>query len=148
MTARDPRPAPLSPTTIRLDKLLWYLRFSRSRSRAQALALAGHIRLDGRRVTRASCPVHAGQTLVLPVGEVIEVVRLLHLPTRRGSPQEARSCYDRLVTSSPPRPPSAAIESDSQLSPSIDAVALRGIGSGEQQLPDGPHAAAKGSLKP
>lgn len=83
--------------SIRLDRLLWYLRFARSRSRAQALIAAGHIRLDGRRVTRASCAVHCGQTLVLPLGERIEVIRLLTLPARRGPAPEARACYKRLV---------------------------------------------------
>jgi ribosome-associated heat shock protein Hsp15 len=47
-------------------------------------------------VTRASCPVHAGQVLVLPVGERIEVVRLLALPDRRGPASEAQACYVRL----------------------------------------------------
>jgi ribosomal 50S subunit-recycling heat shock protein len=102
MTARSVPATPDTPASIRLDKLLWYLRLARSRSRAQALILAGHIRLDGRRVTRTSCAVHVGQTLVLPVGEAIEVVRLVHLPIRRGSPQEAHACYDRLTPS--PRP--------------------------------------------
>ncbi len=148
MGARESPPTRVLPATIRLDKLLWYLRLSRSRSRAQALALAGHIRLDGRRVTRASCAVHIGQTLVLPVGEAIEVLRLVQLPTRRGSPQEARACYDRLIPSSPPTPRPVPIKSDSQLSPSIDAAAPGGIGSGQQQPPDGHSAAAKGSPKP
>lgn len=62
---------------------------------------AGHIRLDGRRVTRAACAVHAGQTLVLPLGERIAVLRLLALPGRRGSASEAAACYVRL---DPPPP--------------------------------------------
>jgi ribosome-associated heat shock protein Hsp15 len=97
--------SPGAAGSIRLDKLLWYLRFARSRSLAQALVIAGHIRLDGRRVTRASCAVHVGQTLVLPVGEHIEVVRLLSLPARRGPPGEAQACYRKLE----PETPSAAI---------------------------------------
>src|SRR3546814_6976086 len=76
--------SPGAAGSIRLDKLLWFLRFARSRSVAQAMVESGHIRLDGRRVTRSSCAVHAGATLVLPVGERIEVIRLLSLPLRRG----------------------------------------------------------------
>lgn len=82
--------------TIRLDKLLWFLRFAASRSRAQAMVAAGHIRLDGRRMTRASSPVRCGQTLVLPLGERIEVIRLLALPVRRGPAPEAHACYLRI----------------------------------------------------
>ena len=87
--------------TIRLDKLLWYLRFARSRSIAQAMVAAGHIRLDGRRVARASAAVHAGATLVLPVGERIEVIRLLSVPLRRGPAPEAQACYVRLGAEAP-----------------------------------------------
>ncbi|MBB5705251.1 RNA-binding S4 domain-containing protein [Sphingopyxis panaciterrulae] len=90
--------SPGAAGSIRLDKLLWYLRFARSRSIAQAMVAAGHIRLDGRRVTRASAAVHAGATLVLPLGERIEVVRLLALPGRRGPASEAQAHYVRLGT--------------------------------------------------
>ncbi len=94
--------SPGAAGSIRLDKLLWYLRFARSRSIAQAMVAAGHIRVDGRRITRSSCAVHAGETLVLPVGERIEVVRLVTLPLRRGPPGEARACYIRLDNDGPP----------------------------------------------
>jgi ribosome-associated heat shock protein Hsp15 len=93
--------------SIRLDKLLWFLRFARSRSVAQAIVAAGHIRLDGRRIMRSSCAVHVGQTLVLPVGERIEVVRLLVLPTRRGPAAEARACYQSLDPAADPGVPPA-----------------------------------------
>lgn len=97
--------SPGAAGSIRLDKLLWFLRFARSRSMAQAMVEAGHIRLDGRRITRSSCAVHAGSTLVLPVGEHIEVLRLLSLPLRRGAATEAQACYQRL---DPARPRAAA----------------------------------------
>lgn len=94
-------PSPGAAGSIRLDKLLWYLRFARSRSIAQAMVAAGHIRLDGRRITRASAAVHPGATLVLPVGEHIEVIRLLSLPLRRGPAPEAQACYARLDAGRP-----------------------------------------------
>lgn len=103
--------SPGAAGSIRLDKLLWYLRFARSRSIAQAIVAAGHIRLDGRRVTRSSCAVHAGQTLVLPVGERIEVIRLLTLPARRGPASEAQACY-RTLEPETPSAPTAAISGD------------------------------------
>ncbi|KTE08210.1 RNA-binding S4 domain-containing protein [Sphingopyxis sp. H115] len=97
-------PTPGAAGSIRLDKLLWFLRFARSRSIAQAMVEAGHIRLDGRRVTRSSAAVHAGSTLVLPVGERIEVIRLLSLPLRRGPAPEAQACYLRLEAEAPAAP--------------------------------------------
>jgi ribosome-associated heat shock protein Hsp15 len=42
--------------------------------------------------------VQAGATLVLPVGEHIEVIRVLSLPLRRGPAPEAQACYVRLGT--------------------------------------------------
>lgn len=103
--------SPGAAGSIRLDKLLWFLRLARSRSVAQAMVEAGHIRLDGRRITRSSCAVHAGQTLVLPVGERIEVLRLLVLPVRRGPATEAQACYLRLDPALP-APPASAIDAD------------------------------------
>ena len=95
--------SPGAAGSIRLDKLLWYLRFARSRSIAQAMVAAGHIRLDGRRITRSSCAVHAGATLVLPVGERIEVIRLISLPLRRGPATEAQACYEQAPDNHSPR---------------------------------------------
>lgn len=103
--------SPGAAGSIRLDKLLWFLRFARSRSIAQAMVAAGHIRLDGRRITRSSCAVHAGATLVLPVGERIEVIRLLSLPLRRGPAAEAQACYARLAPG-PADPAPPAIDAD------------------------------------
>lgn len=103
--------SPGAAGTIRLDKLLWYLRFARSRGLAQAMVAAGHIRLDGRRITRPSATVHAGATLVLPIGERIEVIRILALPQRRGPAPEAQACYQRLEAAAR----LAQSESDSQL---------------------------------
>lgn len=103
--------SPGAAGSIRLDKLLWYLRFARSRSVAQAMVAAGHIRLDGRRITRSSAAVHVGETLVLPVGEHIEVIRLLALPFRRGPPGEAQACY-RYLDGSRPAADKPAINDD------------------------------------
>lgn len=103
--------SPGAAGSIRLDKLLWFLRLARSRSMAQAMVAAGHIRLDGRRITRSSCAVHAGSTLVLPVGERIEVIRLLSLPLRRGPAPEAQACYQRLDPGASP-PEQSAIDAD------------------------------------
>ncbi|RYD45028.1 MAG: RNA-binding S4 domain-containing protein [Sphingomonadales bacterium] len=103
--------SPGAAGSIRLDKLLWFLRLARSRSMAQAMVEAGHIRLDGRRITRSSCAVHAGSTLVLPVGERIEVLRLLSLPLRRGPVTEAQGCYLRLDPALPATA-SPAIDAD------------------------------------
>ena len=79
--------------SLRIDRLLCYLRFVRTRSRAAALVDGGHIRCDGQRVTRHSHPVGAGATLTLPIGETVRVVRIDSLPDRRGSAAQAQGHY-------------------------------------------------------
>ena len=80
---------------MRIDKLLWFLRLAASRSFAQAWAATGHIRLNGRRIDRASTAVKAGDVLVLmlPMRTQVKVIEILALPDRRGPAIEAQSCY-------------------------------------------------------
>lgn len=78
---------------MRIDKLLWFLRLAPTRAAAQAMVATGLIRLDGRRVERASAITRVGSLLVLPGPPRIRVVRLTQMPTRRGPPAEAASCY-------------------------------------------------------
>lgn len=78
---------------MRLDRLLYYLRFAKSRSLAHDLAANGHLRRNGTRVLRASAPVEAGDVLTFMQGGHVRVVEILALPQRRGPASEARSCY-------------------------------------------------------
>jgi len=80
----------------RIDKFLWYVRLAKSRSIAQAMAERGIMRLNGRRVDRAHCPVRVGDLLTLAQGERVRVVRVLRLPDRRGPAVEAGGCYEEL----------------------------------------------------
>jgi len=80
----------------RIDKFLWYTRLARSRSFAQGLAEAGHIRLNGRRVDRAHAPVRLGDLITLPHGLSVRVVRVSALPLRRGPAMEAQDCYEEI----------------------------------------------------
>ncbi len=84
---------------MRIDKLLWFLRFAKSRSAAQALAATGHIRLNGRRVERGAQEVRAGDMLVVPLPRTVTVLELLALPARRGPASEALACYRTLDAS-------------------------------------------------
>ena len=78
---------------MRIDKLLWYLRFARSRSAAQAMAQTGYIRHNGKRVDKAHQRISIGDVLTLPLQRKVLVVELLALPDRRGPAPEAQSCY-------------------------------------------------------
>jgi ribosome-associated heat shock protein Hsp15 len=78
---------------MRIDKLLWFLRFAKTRPVAQTLAEAGHVRLNGRRVERAHQKVMVGDVLVVPLATGVRVLRVLTLPHRRGPAPEAQACY-------------------------------------------------------
>lgn len=78
---------------MRIDQLLWRLRLVKTRTRAQALVGAGHLRRNGARVARSSLDVGEGDVLTLPLGRGVRVIELLALPARRGPAGEARACY-------------------------------------------------------
>ncbi|WP_428027939.1 S4 domain-containing protein [Altererythrobacter sp.] len=78
---------------MRLDRLLVYLRFARTRSRASAMIEEGHMRLNGAHVLRCSENVAAGDVLTFPWGDEVRIVEILALPERRGPPGMARSHY-------------------------------------------------------
>ncbi|KUR72256.1 RNA-binding protein [Novosphingobium fuchskuhlense] len=82
--------------SLRIDKLLWFLRFASSRSLAQDWVAEGHIRLNGRRIERASTAVRCGDVLVLPLRSGVRVITIGQLPRRRGPAEEAKGCYEVL----------------------------------------------------
>ena len=82
--------------SIRIDKLLWFLRFCRNRAIAKKTAIKGHVRLNGRRVDRAHLPVRANDILTVPVGREVRVIRIISLPKRRGAASIAQSHYEIL----------------------------------------------------
>jgi len=78
---------------MRIDKLLWFLRLTKTRSLAQALVGEGHVRLNARRIERAHQGIAMGDVLTVPIGNGVRVIEILVLPQRRGSAAEAQSCY-------------------------------------------------------
>ncbi len=81
---------------MRLDRWLWWTRLTKTRDVAQALAEGGTLRLDGRRIERAHCPVRVGDTLTFMHANRVRVVRVEVLPARRGPAPEAQACYTEL----------------------------------------------------
>lgn len=88
---------------MRVDKLLWFLRFAKTRGNAQSLVATGHLRLNGRRIERIHQGVGIGDVLVVPLPQGVRVVELVALPGRRGPASEAQSCY-RVLDESLTRP--------------------------------------------
>jgi len=84
------------PGVMRLDRFLWFARLAKTRSAAQALAEAGMLRLDGRRIDRAHANVRIGSVLAFPLHGRVRVLRVEALPTRRGPAAEAATLYTSL----------------------------------------------------
>ena len=82
--------------TLRLDKFLWFARIVKTRGQAQQLAEEGHLRISGRSIDRAHCPVRIGDVLSFAVHGKVRVLRIEALPARRGPPAEARALYHEL----------------------------------------------------
>ena len=81
---------------MRVDRYLHCIRLVKSRTLAQSLVDAGHVRIDGKRVQKASEAVRVGSVIALPLRERVRVLRVLSLPERRGPAPEASACYEEL----------------------------------------------------
>jgi len=79
--------------SIRIDRLLVYLRFARTRSAAQSLIDTHALRRNRKHVLRCAEQARIGDVLTLAVSGHVRVIELLALPERRGSPAQAASHY-------------------------------------------------------
>ena len=84
---------PEARLTLRLDKWLVFARLAKTRGTAAALIEAGHLRVNGQRVLRPAHPVGAGDTLTLPLGSRVRLLRIVACGTRRGPAAEAAALY-------------------------------------------------------
>jgi ribosome-associated heat shock protein Hsp15 len=82
--------------SLRLDKFLWFARIVKTRGLAQQLAEEGRLRISGRLVERAHCPVRVGDVLSFAQRGQVRVLKVETLPTRRGPPAEARTLYSEV----------------------------------------------------
>lgn len=88
-----------TPETIRLDRLLVYLRFARTRSIAREMIECHAMRRNRQHVARVSESVQVGDVLTFMLGEQIKVIEVLSLPHRRASPAAAKALYRDLLAS-------------------------------------------------
>lgn len=77
----------------RLDKWLWHARIVRTRADAQALIAAGHVRLNGARVTAPAHGLRADDVLTIALDARVRLVRVLGFAERRGDADTARQLY-------------------------------------------------------
>ena len=83
-------------STMRLDRLLVFLRFARTRSIARSMIESGRMRLNSERVTKTSREVAVGDVITLAFRGEVCVARVELLPKRRLSAAEALRAWSRL----------------------------------------------------
>lgn len=86
-----------SAETMRLDRLLVFLRFARTRSVARTMVESGQMRLNGARVTKVACEVSVGDVITFARAGEVCVARVERLPPRRLSPAEASRAWSRIA---------------------------------------------------
>jgi ribosome-associated heat shock protein Hsp15 len=81
----------------RIDKWLWHARFVRTRSDAAALAEAGFVRVNGKRIAAAGRLVRVGDVLTVALERSVRVVVVEDFSERRGASHAARALYRDLT---------------------------------------------------
>jgi ribosome-associated heat shock protein Hsp15 len=91
----------------RIDKWLWHARVVRTRSAAAALAVSGHVRVNGQRVDAASHSVRLGDVVTVALDRSVRVLKAVAFAERRGGAESARFLVEELmpVSTQVPLPP-------------------------------------------
>lgn len=90
---------------LRVDRWLWFGRFFKSRSIASIVCATRKVRINGVAPAKANHLLRVGDVLTFPAGEVIRVVQVAALGTRRGPAAEALSLYEDLAPPPHQAPP-------------------------------------------
>ncbi len=85
----------------RIDKWLWHARMVRTRTDAASLVGAGHVRLNGQRVTAPGHALRIGDVVTLALDRSVRVVEVAGFRERRGGPPEAIATYHDLSAGPP-----------------------------------------------
>ena len=117
---------------MRLDKWLWQARFFKTRSLATKLVAAGHVRVNGERVSKPASAVGSQDVLTFAQGRTIRVIRITDLPARRGPAPEAQLHYEDL-SPPPPGPPPPRVGPRPTKKARRDLDAARDDGPGEER---------------
>jgi len=81
----------------RIDKFLWFARFTKSRTLAASIVSAGRVRINGARCEKPSSAIKIGDVLTFPAGAQVRVIKVINGGERRGPASEARLLYEDLT---------------------------------------------------
>ena len=77
----------------RVDRWLFFARIVKSRSLAQKLCEAGHVRINRVKIGSGAKPVRPGDVLTISLSSGVQVLQVNSLGERRGPSTEARALY-------------------------------------------------------
>ncbi len=80
----------------RLDKWLWHARMVRNRSDAAKLVEAGHVRVNGKRVTALAYALRSGDVVTLALDRSVRVIEVTGFSERRGPAEAGKALYRRM----------------------------------------------------
>lgn len=80
----------------RIDQWLWFARIVKSRSEAQRLIAAGHVRINRTKIEKPGKDVAPGDVITAMVHDRPRVLRVLSPGWRRGPAAEALTLYEEL----------------------------------------------------
>ena len=81
----------------RLDRWIWHARVVRTREAAADLVRAGHVRVDGARVTSPGHMVRAGQMLTIALDRQVRILRVVGFSERRGDATSASALFSEIT---------------------------------------------------
>ena len=81
---------------IRLDTWLWYARFYKSRSLSSKAILSGKLRLNSNKIIKPASKVKINDVLTINHINVVRVIQVQSLGSRRGPASEAQKLYNDL----------------------------------------------------
>lgn len=87
----------------RLDKWLWFARVLKSRTLAATAVSEGKVRVNKVRAAKPAQMIKPGDVLTIALREKVLILKMVLPGVRRGPPPEARTLYEDLTASSPPR---------------------------------------------
>jgi ribosome-associated heat shock protein Hsp15 len=92
----------------RIDKWLWHARLVRTRTAAAALAVSGHVRINGQRVDGASRPVRVGDVVTVALDRSVRILKVAAFAERRGPAESVHVLVEDLTPALEPVPSASA----------------------------------------
>ena len=82
---------------MRVDKWLWQARFFRTRTICSRFVRAGHVRLNGQKLSKPGAVVKSGDVLTFVQAQCVRVIKVRTFGSRRGPASEAQLLYEDLT---------------------------------------------------